>query len=46
MDSDDHTDLGITVLHSTNDSGLLTMAQLWPEPDKFFPLHNDDSQIF
>jgi len=45
MDSSDHSDLGITVFHPTDDSGPLRMTQLLPEPYNFFPLHNGVSQI-
>lgn len=32
MDSDGQAVLGITVLHSTDGSGLPNMTHLWPEP--------------
>lgn len=37
MDSDDHSGLGITVLHPTDDSGPLRMIEGWLEPDILFP---------
>lgn len=45
MDSDDHSDLGITVLHPTDDSGPLRMTQWLTDPANFFPLHNGVSNI-